>query len=184
MPQQAINELLLSLAQQGKRVLRLKGGDPFIFGRGGEEIDLLAESGIPFQVVPGITAASGCAAYAGIPLTHRDYAQSVRFITGHLKEGEVNFNWQEFVADNQTLVFYMGLKGLGQICYQLVHNGKPADTAAALIERGTLPEQRVHIGTLESLPAIVAGQDVHAPTLLIIGNVVKLAEKLGGKPLT
>ncbi|WP_185230488.1 siroheme synthase CysG [Teredinibacter franksiae] len=184
MPQQAINELLLSLAQQGKRVLRLKGGDPFIFGRGGEEIDLLAESGIPFQVVPGITAASGCAAYAGIPLTHRDYAQSVRFITGHLKEGEVNFNWQEFVADNQTLVFYMGLKGLEQICYQLVHNGKPADTAAALIERGTLPEQRVHIGTLESLPAIVAGQDVHAPTLLIIGNVVKLAEKLGGKPLT
>ncbi|SMF31572.1 uroporphyrinogen-III C-methyltransferase [Alteromonadaceae bacterium Bs31] len=177
-PQTQINQLLLELAQQGKRVLRLKGGDPFIFGRGGEEIDLLAANNIPFQVVPGITAASGCAAYAGIPLTHRDYSHSVRFITGHLKEGKVNFNWQEFVEDKQTLVFYMGLMGLEQICQKLVEYGKPGDTGAALIERGTLPEQVVHRAELQSLPQLIASREVHAPTLLIIGDVVKLSEKL------
>ncbi|WP_075187958.1 siroheme synthase CysG [Teredinibacter haidensis] len=178
MAQQDINQLLLTLAQQGKRVLRLKGGDPFIFGRGGEEIDLLAENNIRFQVVPGITAASGCAAYAGIPLTHRDHSQSVRFITGHLKDGDVNFNWQEFVDSRQTLVFYMGLKGLEQICTKLIQYGKSADTPAALVERGTLPQQVVHSGTLASLPALIATREVHAPTLLIIGDVVKLQAKL------
>lgn len=179
MPQEQINQLLLRLAQEGKRVLRLKGGDPFIFGRGGEEIDLLAAHQIPFQVVPGITAASGCSAYAGIPLTHRDYSSSVRFITGHLKNGEVNFDWQEFVADHQTLVFYMGLVGLEQICTKMIEFGKPADTPVALVERGTLPTQVVHTGTLASMPMKVKNTEIHAPTLLIIGGVVALHKSLG-----
>lgn len=178
LPQEEINQLLLAYAQQGKRVLRLKGGDPFIFGRGGEEIDLLAENSIPFQVVPGITAASGCSSYSGIPLTHRDYSQSVRFITGHLKTGEANYPWQEFVADNQTLVFYMGLKGLPRICSKLIEHGKPATTPAALVERGTLPDQKVHISDLANLASSIEGKEIHAPTLLIIGNVVSLHEKL------
>lgn len=178
MSQQAINELLLSYAQQGKRVLRLKGGDPFIFGRGGEEIDLLAENNIPFQVVPGITAASGCACYAGIPLTHRDHSHSVRFITGHMKEGDIQYPWNEFVDASQTLVFYMGLAGLSLICQKLVEHGKPADTPVALIERGTLPEQQVHIADLASMPEYVAQNEIHAPTLLIIGSVVKLHSTL------
>ncbi len=177
-PQQEINEMLLAYAQQGKRVLRLKGGDPFIFGRGGEEIDLLAENGIPFQVVPGITAASGCASYAGIPLTHRDHSQSVRFITGHLKTGQVDYPWEEFVNDQQTLVFYMGLKGLPVICEQLISHGKCAATPAALIEKGTLPQQKVHVSTLGELPDIVLNTEIHAPTLLVIGNVVSLHKKL------
>lgn len=177
-PQQQINQMLLQFAQQGKRVLRLKGGDPFIFGRGGEEIDLLAENNIPFQVVPGITAASGCASYSGIPLTHRDHSQSVRFITGHLKNGEVDYPWSEFVNDQQTLVFYMGLAGLPVICQKLIEHGKKADTPAALIEKGTLPEQRVHIATLNDLPECIKDKDIHAPTLLIIGNVVSLHKSL------
>jgi len=177
-PQSTINELLLKYALDGKRVLRLKGGDPFIFGRGAEEIDLLAENKVRFQVVPGITAASGCASYSGIPLTHRDFSQSVRFITGHVKDGVLNFRWNEFVEDSQTLVFYMGLVGLSQICAQLIAHGKPHDTPAALIERGTLPNQRVHVGNLESLPGIVEERKVKAPTLLIIGGVVSLQEKL------
>lgn len=179
-PQQNINLMLLELAQQGKRVLRLKGGDPFIFGRGGEEIGLLAEKNIPFQVVPGITAASGCAAYAGIPLTHRDYSQSVRFITGHLKEDAPNLKWAEFVADQQTLVFYMSLNGLQHICAHLIEHGKAPSTPAALVEKGTLADQRVHVGTIESLPAIVQAEQVHAPTLLIIGEVVHLHKQLKG----
>lgn len=177
-PQQKINSMLLEYAQQGKRVLRLKGGDPFIFGRGAEEIELLAEHGIPFQVVPGITAAAGCAAYAGIPLTHRDYSQSVRFITGHVKNGVLDFRWKEFVEDSQTLVFYMGLTGLPKICEQLIAHGKSKDTPAALVERGTQPTQRVHVGTLENLTDIVQGEQVHAPTLLIIGGVVSLQSSL------
>ncbi|MFT7558577.1 MAG: uroporphyrin-III C-methyltransferase/precorrin-2 dehydrogenase/sirohydrochlorin ferrochelatase [Flavobacteriales bacterium] len=177
-PQTTINQMLLEYAQQGKRVLRLKGGDPFIFGRGAEEIDLLAANDIPFQVVPGITAASGCASYAGIPLTHRDYSQSVRFITGHVKDGVLDFRWKEFVEDSQTLVFYMGLTGLPRICEQLIAHGKSPQTPAALIERGTQPGQRVHVGDLESLPELVKEKQVHAPTLLVIGGVVSLHKSL------
>ena len=173
-PQSQINQMLLNYANQGRRVLRLKGGDPFIFGRGAEEIELLAENGVAFQVVPGITAASGCASYAGIPLTHRDYSQSVRFVTGHVKDGVLNFRWKEFVEDTQTLVFYMGLTGIKQICDQLMQHGKDPETPAALVEKGTLPEQKVHLGKLHSLPELVARENVHAPTLLIIGGVVSL----------
>mgnify|MGYP006194231173 CR=1 FL=1 len=169
---------LVNLAKEGKRVLRLKGGDPFIFGRGGEEIEELAAHGIPFQVVPGITAASGCAAYAGIPLTHRDHAQSVRFVTGHLKDGSSDLPWNELTASSQTLVFYMGLVGLPIICQQLIAHGRAATTPAALIQQGTTQNQRVFTGTLANLAELVAEHEVHAPTLVIVGEVVQLREKL------
>lgn len=178
LPQQEINTLLLDLAQQGKRVARLKGGDPFIFGRGGEEIELLAEQRVPFQVVPGVTAASGCACYAGIPLTHRDHAQSVRFIAGHLKNDELNLPWPELVHPSQTLVFYMGLHGLPIICSQLQAHGHAPETPIALVEQGTTAQQRTHVGTLSDMVEKVADREVHAPTLIIVGGVVSLREKL------
>ena len=178
LPQEDINELLVTLAKEGKRVLRLKGGDPFIFGRGGEEIERLMEAGISFQVVPGITAASGCASYSGIPLTHRDYAQSVVFATGHLKNNSINLNWNALAQQNQTIVFYMGLTGLKIICNNLIGHGLPKETAVAMIERGTTVHQQVHIGDLETLPSMVEKIDIKPPTLIIVGNVVKLHEKL------
>jgi uroporphyrin-III C-methyltransferase/precorrin-2 dehydrogenase/sirohydrochlorin ferrochelatase len=178
LPQETINQLLVRLAKEGKRVVRLKGGDPFIFGRGGEEIDTLAAEGIPFQVVPGITAASGCAAYAGIPLTHRDYSQSVVFVTGHLKDGTVNLNWKALIQPNQTIVVYMGLLGLTTICRELIQHGMPASTKAALVQQGTQPNQRVLVGNLETLPAIVDAAEVKAPTLIIVGEVVQLHGRL------
>jgi len=178
MPQEEINRLLARLAKQGKRVVRLKGGDPFIFGRGGEEIDTLAEEGVPFQVVPGITAASGSATYAGIPLTHRDYAQSCDFVTGHLKDGTVNLNWNMLAQPQQTVVFYMGLKGLGTICRELVAHGVSPAMPAALVQQATTYRQRVFTGTLETLPRIVDAARPKPPTLIIVGEVVRLHEKL------
>ncbi len=177
-PQQEINEMLVRLAKQGKRVLRLKGGDPFIFGRGGEEIDRLAEEGVPFQVVPGITAASGCAAYAGIPLTHRDYAQSVRFLTGHMKEGKLDLPWDQLQVPRETLVFYMGLVSIEELSRKLVLHGKNPSTPVALVEKGTQSGQRVFVSTLSSVVEKVAEYNVEPPTLVIIGDVVRLRQKL------
>ncbi|EXI18183.1 uroporphyrinogen-III C-methyltransferase [Acinetobacter sp. 723929] len=177
-PQDGINALLVEYAQKGKRVCRLKGGDPFIFGRGGEEIQELVEANVTFQVVPGITAASGCSAYAGIPLTHRDYAQSVRFLTGHLKEGSAELPWNELVYENQTLVLYMGLVGLERICEQLIAHGQRADMPVALISKGTTPDQKVVVGTLADIAKKVSEHHIVAPTLTIIGEVVNLREQL------
>ena len=177
-PQENINTLLVRLAQEGKKVLRLKGGDPFIFGRGGEEIETLMEEGVPFQVVPGITAAAGCASYAGIPLTHRDYVQSCMFVTGHLKDGSSDLNWKAIAQPNQTVVFYMGLYAVSKLCEQLIQHGLSSATPAALVEKGTSAEQKVHIGTIETLPDIVKEKEVKPPTLIIVGEVVKLHEKL------
>jgi uroporphyrin-III C-methyltransferase/precorrin-2 dehydrogenase/sirohydrochlorin ferrochelatase len=178
LPQEGINALLVRLAKQGKRVLRLKGGDPFIFGRGGEEIETLMQEGIPFQVVPGITAAAGCSSYAGIPLTHRDYVQSCMFVTGHLKDGTINLNWDAIAQPNQTIVFYMGLHTVAAICEHLIKHGLDKSTPAALIEQGTTQNQRVHIGDLTTLPELVVRNAVKPPTLIIVGHVVKLHDKL------
>ncbi|RWT27424.1 siroheme synthase CysG [Aeromonas caviae] len=175
-PQEGINQLLLEEAKKGQRVVRLKGGDPFIFGRGGEELETLVGSGIGFQVVPGITAASGCAAYAGIPLTHRDHAQSVRFVTAHGKGGAQDLDWPLLAKDRQTLVFYMGLSSCATIREQLLTHGKAGSTPVALIERGTQPSQRVIRGTLDQLPALAVG--VESPALIMVGSVVTLADQL------
>ena len=177
-PQTGINQLLVDYAKQGKRVARLKGGDPFIFGRGGEEIETLAEQHIPFQVVPGITAASGCSAYSGIPLTHRDYAQSVRFVTGQLHDGSVNLPWPELIVEGQTLVFYMGLKGLSFICEQLIEHGMDKHMPVALIEKGTTQDQRVLVSDLTGLPAMIEEAQVMSPSLFLVGRVVDLHDKL------
>jgi len=176
--QESINELLVRLAKEGKRVLRLKGGDPFIFGRGGEEIETLAQEGIPFQVVPGITAASGCASYAGIPLTHRDHAQSCIFVTGHLKDGSVNLDWERLAKPSQTIVFYMGMYSIAAISRELIAHGLPPDTPVALVQQGTTPQQRVYIETLASLPSLGERHEVKPPTIIIVGSVVSLHSKL------
>ena len=177
-PQPKINEQLATLAKQGKRTLRLKGGDPFIFGRGGEEIGELAKEGISFQVVPGITAASGCASYSGIPLTHRDYAQSCVFVTGHMKDGSIDLNWDMLAQPNQTVVIYMGLVGLPVICKQLIAHGVDSSMPIALIEQGTTQNQRVFTGSLSTLPEIIEKSSVRAPTLVIVGEVVRLRDHL------
>lgn len=178
MRQEEINQLLADQAKQGHRVLRLKGGDPFIFGRGGEEIDTLAEQGVPFQVVPGVTAAAGCASYAGIPLTHRDYAQSVTFVTGHLKDNSMNLNWSQLAQPAQTVVFYMGLKGLPVISRELQAHGMPRETPAALVQQGTTHQQRVFTSTIGDLPDVAEREQPAPPTLIIVGDVVQLHEKL------
>jgi len=176
--QENINQLLVRLAKQGKRVLRLKGGDPFVFGRGGEEIGELIGENIEFQVVPGITAASGCTTYAGIPLTHRDYSQACIFVTGHRKENSEDLNWAMLSHANQTVVFYMGLDNVERICDALKKHGRDENTPAALIEKGTTPSQRVLIGNLNTLPELVKNNDVRAPTLIVVGEVVDLHSQL------
>ncbi|MDP2879662.1 MAG: siroheme synthase CysG [Sulfuricella sp.] len=178
MRQENINELLVKLAQEGKRVARLKGGDPFVFGRGGEEIETLAAHGIPFQVVPGITAATGVSSYAGIPLTHRDYAQSCVFVTGHLKDGSVNIDLTGIAKTNQTIVIYMGLLGLPTLCKELVAHGLPITTPAAIVQQGTTYQQKVVTGTLATLPELAVNAKMKPPTLIIVGEVVKLHDKL------
>ena len=174
-PQEEINQILLREAQKGKRVVRLKGGDPFIFGRGGEELETLCNAGIPFSVVPGITAASGCSAYSGIPLTHRDYAQSVRLITGHLKTGG-ELDWENLAAEKQTLVFYMGLNQAATIQQKLIEYGMPGEMPVAIVENGTAVTQRVIDGTLTQLGELA--QQMNSPSLIIIGRVVGLRDKL------
>jgi uroporphyrin-III C-methyltransferase len=178
MPQNEINILLVRLASQGKQVVRLKGGDPFIFGRGGEEVEVLAAQGIPFHVVPGITAANGISCYAGIPLTHRDYAQSCIFATGHLKDDSLNLDWENLAHSRQTVVIYMGLEALPEICRQLIAHGRSADIPAAVIEKGTTPEQRVIKGTLATIADLAAATGCKSPSLIIIGEVVALHDKL------
>lgn len=177
-PQSEINTVLVQQAQQGKRVVRLKGGDPFIFGRGGEELESLITHDVPFQVVPGITAANGAASYAGIPLTHRDHAQAVTFATGHLKDNTINLNWSALASNTHTLVFYMGLTGLTIICKELINHGLSATTPIALIESATTADQKVVVGTLATIETIVQQHPVKPPTLIIIGTVVDLHNNL------
>ena len=177
-PQEEISDMLVRLAQEGKRVLRLKGGDPFVFGRGGEEIATLAENGVAFQVIPGITAANGCSSYAGIPLTHRDHAQAYVVVTGHEKDGKLNLNWDSLIQPRQTVVIYMGLTSLATITEGFLSHGADPDTPAAVIENGTRAGQRVITGTLKSLLDKSSAAEIKSPALIIIGSVVSLQEKL------
>jgi uroporphyrin-III C-methyltransferase/precorrin-2 dehydrogenase/sirohydrochlorin ferrochelatase len=178
MRQEAINRTLVDLAQAGKRVVRLKGGDPFVFGRGGEEIETLAADHITFQVVPGITAALGVSAYAGIPLTHRDYSQACVFVTGYLKDGSSNLDWPALARPRQTIVFYMGYLALTEICRQMIAHGLPADTPAAIVQQGTTAEQQTVVGNLKTLPELANAAELRPPSLIIVGEVVRLREKL------
>lgn len=177
-PQEELNLLLVRLAREGKKVVRLKGGDPFIFGRGGEEIETLSEFGVPFEVVPGVTAAAGCSAYSGIPLTHRDHAQAVAFATGHLKDGSVNLDWTALARPNLTAVFYMGIGGIGEICRQMIAHGLPPTQPAAVVQHGTTPRQRVLTADLATLPEKVKEAGITSPALIIVGTVVSLHKKL------
>lgn len=178
LPQDSINQLLVDLAREGLSVVRLKGGDPFIFGRGGEELETLADSGIPFEVVPGVTAAAGCAAYAGFPLTHRDHAQSVTFVTGHLKDGTVNLDWSALARPKQTVVFYMGIGATAEICRQMIGHGLPSTTPAAVVRNGTQADQKTLLATLGTLPQCIVESGIKPPALIVVGNVVGLHEKL------
>jgi uroporphyrin-III C-methyltransferase/precorrin-2 dehydrogenase/sirohydrochlorin ferrochelatase len=182
LPQEQLNLLLVRLARDAKRVVRLKGGDPYTFGRGGEEVETLVEQGIPFEVVPGITAAAGVAAYAGIPLTHRNHAQACVFVTGHLKDGSMNLDWPGLARRRQTVVIYMGLHGLQLLCEKLIEHGLPPDWPAAIVQQGTTPRQRTVAGTLTTLPGLADAAKLKAPTLIIVGEVVKLHEKLAWLP--
>lgn len=183
MTQDAIIELMIRLARSGRPLLRLKGGDPYIFGRGGEEAEALAAAGIAFEVVPGISAAQGVAAYAGIPLTHRDHATQLVFVTGHLRDERgargLELDWPNLARPHQTVVIYMGVATVGVVCTQLARHGLAGDTPAALVENATLPSQRTVVGTLTTLPALARVHAVRAPALLIIGGVVALQAKLG-----
>ena len=178
LPQEALNELLVRLANEGKQVVRLKGGDPYTFGRGGEEVQTLRARDVRFEVIPGITAATGVAAYAGIPLTHRDYAQACIFVTGHLKDGTMNLDWPGLARRRQTVVIYMGLHGLSHLCEQLIAHGLPSTWPAAIVQQGSLPTQRTVIATLGDLPALANAAKLRAPTLIIVGEVVLLHDQL------
>jgi uroporphyrin-III C-methyltransferase len=181
-PQDDLNLLLVRLAQENLRVVRLKGGDPYTFGRGGEEVETLKEHGVPFEVVPGITAAAGVAAFAGIPLTHRNYAQACVFVTGHLKDGSMNLDWPGLARRRQTVIIYMGLHGLAHLCEQLIAHGLPTDWPAAIVQQGTTPNQRTVTGTLATLPDLAKAAGLKAPTLIIVGEVVRLKDKLSWFP--
>lgn len=174
LPQAEINTLLVDLARAGLSVVRLKGGDPFIFGRGGEELETLVGSGIPFEVVPGITAASGCAAYSGFPLTHRDHAQAVTFVTGHLQDNSLHLDWPALARPKQTVVFYMGIGAAAEICRQMMAHGLPASTPAAVIRHGTLPTQQTLVADLSTLAQRIVEAGIKPPALIVVGSVVTL----------
>lgn len=179
LPQQEISALIVALARRGRRVVRLKGGDPFVFGRGGEEAQALAREGIAFEIVPGVTAACGVAAATRIPLTHRDHAQALTFVTGHLRDGTMNLDWPALARPRQTLVVYMGLHGLADLCAKLIEHGRDASTPAAVVQEGTLPTQRTVFATLGTLAREAAAARLRPPTLIVVGEVVRVADELG-----